>query len=78
MFLMDFYTNADIARSIIGRLTNIRIQQAQYFARMGVDIIRLGDDIVTQNGLMFSKQIYREFFKPQVKRIVTVCQGNKS
>jgi uroporphyrinogen decarboxylase len=73
-FLMDFYINPDIVKSIISHLTELRIKQVQYFTEMGVDVIRLGDDITTQRGLMFSKEMYQEFFKPQVKRIIDAAK----
>lgn len=44
------------------------------FSRVGVDVIRLGDDIVTQRDLMFSKDIYTDFFKPQVRRNVDAAK----
>lgn len=73
-FLMDFYLNPEIAKSIIRHLTDIRIVQARNFAKMGVDVIRLGDDIVTQRGLMFSKDIYKGFFKTEIKKIVRAAK----
>ena len=69
-FLSDFYLNPEIVEAIIAQLTDIRIKQAENFARIGVDIIRLGDDVVTQQGLMMSKETYRTFIKPNVRRIV--------
>lgn len=73
-FLMDFYINEDIARSIIGHLTRLRVKQAEYFAGLGVDVIRLGDDVVAQRGLMMSKETYRDYFKPWIKEIVDAAK----
>ena len=38
------------------------------------DILRLGDDIVSQQGLMFSKELYNTYFKPRIKRIVAAAK----
>ncbi len=75
-FLSDLYLNIEVVEAIIAKITDIRIKQASLFSRLGVDVIRLGDDIVTQRGLMFSKDIYTEFFKPQVRRIVDAAKRN--
>lgn len=73
-FLTDLYMNVEIVEAIIERLTRIRIRQAEHFSKLGVDIIRLGDDIVTQRGLMFSKEAYRRFFKPRIREIVDAAK----
>jgi len=69
-FLQDMYLNQPLIEAIIEQITYLRVEQAIHFTKAGVDIIRLGDDIVTQRGLLFSKEFYRKFFKPSVKKIV--------
>lgn len=73
-FLSDFYLNPELVEAIIAKLTNLRIEQAKHFAKIGVDIIRLGDDVLTQQGLMMSKETYRTFLKPGIRRIVDVVK----
>jgi len=72
--MTDFVLNTEIAHAICEKITEIRVQQARQFAKAGVDIIRLGDDIVTQQGRMFSSEMYREFLLPRVQRIVTAAK----
>lgn len=72
--MTDFALNPELAHAIFERITDIRVAQAQQFARSGVDIIRLGDDIVTQQGRMFSSEMYREFLLSRVKRIVKAAK----
>ncbi len=74
-FLTDFHLEPEIAHTICERITEIRILQARHFAHAGVDIIRLGDDVVTQRGRMMSSEIYREFIQPRVKRIVAAAKA---
>jgi len=74
-FLTDFYLEPEIAHAICERIVDIRVRQARHFAQAGVDIIRLGDDIVTQRGRMMSAEIYREFIQPGVKRIVAAAKA---
>jgi uroporphyrinogen decarboxylase len=73
-FLTDFYLEPEIAHAICRRITDRRVHQARRFARAGVDIIRLGDDIVTQQGRMMSREIYQEFIQPGVKQIVAAAK----
>jgi len=74
-FMTDFYLEPEIAHAICERITELRIKQARHFAKAGVDIIRLGDDIVTQQGRMMSSEVYREFIQPRVKRIVAAARS---
>jgi len=74
-FMTDFYLEPEIAHAICERITELRIKQARQFAEAGVDVIRLGDDIVTQQGRMMSSETYREFLQPHVKRIVAAAKA---
>ena len=74
-FMTDFYLEPEIAHAICERITEIRIKQARQFTKAGVDIIRLGDDIVTQQGRMISAEIYREFIQSRVRRIVAAAKA---
>lgn len=73
-FMLDLLLNEELAHAIVENITQIRVKQAQNFAKAGVDILRLGDDMVSQQGLMMSKETYRVFFKPRIKRIVEAAK----
>ena len=66
---MDFYVNEELIHEIFEIMTDIRVQQATNFAKAGVDIIRFGDDIVSQTGRLMDKAIYDKFFKWRMKKI---------
>ena len=74
VFLLDLILNPDIAHAICENITQIRIKQARLYAKAGVDIIRLGDDIVSQQGLMMSHETYNTFFKERIKRIIQAAK----
>ncbi len=74
-FLMDLLMNESLAHAICENITRIRIEQARQYARAGVDILRLGDDIVSQQGLMMSRETYATFFKPRIRRIVDAAKA---
>ncbi len=73
-FLMDLLMNEPLAHAICENITRIRVEQARQYARAGVDILRLGDDIVSQQGLMMSRETYATFFKPRIRRIVEAAK----
>ena len=43
------------------------IGMVREFAGYGVDIMLFGDDVGTQNGMMFSPAVWREFFKERLR-----------
>ena len=71
----DFYANPDIVGGIFKRLRPERIFQAETFARAGVDVLRIGDDIASQTGLIVGKDIYREFIKPYQREVIRAARA---
>ena len=72
--VMDFYGNEDIAHAICESLAEIRIRQAVKYAEIGVDVLRLGDDVATQHGPMMGLDLYRKFLKDRTRRIITAAK----
>lgn len=72
--LTDFYRNEDLAHAICEKLTEIRIRQARKYAEIGVDVLRLGDDVSTQHGPMFGLELYRKFLKERTRRIIAAAK----
>ena len=62
--MMDFYERPGYVAYLFEQLARQRIYQAQCFAEAGADVIRIGDDIATQKGLMVSPALYRDRIKP--------------
>jgi uroporphyrinogen decarboxylase len=72
---MDFYLHEDLIQELFEIITDIRIKQAINFAKAGVDIIRFGDDIVSQTGRMIDKNIYEGFFKWRMQKIIKAAKN---
>lgn len=72
--MTDFYLNEELIHDIFEKITEIRINQARNFAKAGVDIIRLGDDIVSQAGRLIDKDIFENFFKHRFKKIINAAK----
>jgi uroporphyrinogen decarboxylase len=62
--MVDFYERPRYVDLLFQRIAEQRRFQARRFAEAGVDILRIGDDIATQRGLMVSPALYREWIKP--------------
>lgn len=68
--LMDFIDNKPFAEALLDKVTEIRCGQARIFAQAGIDILRLGDDVGTQRGLLMSPATWREWLKPRLKKVI--------
>jgi uroporphyrinogen decarboxylase len=73
--LLDFYRNEDLAHAIFEKLTELRVRQAIKYAEIGVDVLRLGDDIATQKGPMMGLEFYRKFLKERTRRIIAAAKN---
>lgn len=61
---VDFYERPDYVEALFAILADWRCFQAHAFATAGVDVLRIGDDIATQQGLMVGLDTYRRFIRP--------------
>jgi uroporphyrinogen decarboxylase len=69
-FLVDMMLNKGMVRILLDRITEMRCRQARIFAEAGVDILRLGDDVGTERGMMISRASFCEWLKPRFKKII--------
>lgn len=75
--LVDFHAEPAIAHAICEKLTELRIEQAVRYAELGVDILRLGDDVGTQTGPMIGLRTYRTFLEERTRRIIAAAKRVK-
>ncbi|MHB0877147.1 MAG: uroporphyrinogen decarboxylase family protein [Anaerolineae bacterium] len=68
--LTDFSLDRSFAATLLDRLTEVRCFQAKRFVEAGVDVLRLGDDIGTERGLLMSPAMWREWLKPGLQRVI--------
>ena len=69
--MMDFYMNPDLASKVLDITYNYHQEVAKNMAQCGVDMIWLGDDMGSQDGLLLPPEIWREFFKPRMASIIS-------
>jgi uroporphyrinogen decarboxylase len=67
VFLLNMVARPDFARALLGRIAEYCKQlMGRFLDELGdnVDIVKIGDDLGIQSGLMISPQMYRDFLKP--------------
>lgn len=70
---LDFYERPDYVDALFARLAERRMAEVRELARAGVDAIRIGDDIATQQALMISLPMYRERLRPWHAAVVAAA-----
>jgi len=71
---IDFVENKSFANYLLDYITEMRKFMIRRFAEAGVDHISLGDDIGTQNGMLMSPEMWREWFKERMHSIISVAK----
>ena len=73
-FLEALYTDRGFIERLLDKLEDFYMQLVGTYVEMGVDIIEFGGDLGTEQSLMISPQLWRDIFKPRLKKII---QANK-
>lgn len=80
-FMLDMAINPDFAVALLDRVTTIICGLTDAYMRAGgqyFDMIELpGDDYGSNLNLMFSPQMFRDFIKPCIKRIMQTIRSHK-
>lgn len=68
--MMDMVSEPELANFVLDTVMENAIRNATNFAKAGVDGLFLGDDIGMQHSIMMSLDLYREYIKPRLKRVI--------
>jgi len=74
-FLMDMIADTELAEALLDKITNIRIGMAEKYAKAGVDIVMLGDDVSTQLDMMMNPDVWRTLIKPRLKKVIDATKN---
>jgi uroporphyrinogen decarboxylase len=74
MLLMDFVDNPEFAAALLDRIIEKRVIQAKRFVELGADVIRLGDDVASQRGMLMSVPMWRRWLKPRLARVIDAAR----
>lgn len=69
-FIRDLYRGSPLASALLDKLLRYRMEYLDRILDLGVDIVRLGDDLGTQTTLMIPPTLWRRHLKPRMKVIV--------
>ena len=66
----DMVTEDETAEFLLDKVTELSMIRALSYARAGVDVLFLGDDIGMQHTIMMSEELYCTWIKPRLKKII--------
>ncbi|OGV70828.1 MAG: hypothetical protein A3K19_26935 [Lentisphaerae bacterium RIFOXYB12_FULL_65_16] len=75
--MLDMAGEPDMAHAVFAHIADFNLERTRRFldANRGIiDAVGIGDDVAGQSGLFFSLDMWREFLKPHVQRMVDLCR----
>lgn len=76
-FVMDLATEEDYIPVLLDKISDYSTQCGLKMIDLGVDMIWTGDDMGTQKGMMISPDMWREYFKPRMKKMFNTFKQRK-
>jgi uroporphyrinogen decarboxylase len=74
---IDMALEDEKATWLLDKITELACYRARKFAEADVDILGLGDDIGMQDAPMMSNEMYQEWLKPRLKKIIAAAKEVK-
>jgi len=74
----DWAEDEEYAMTLLDTITDISCGIARQYARAGVDVLQLGDDVGIQHSLLMSAATWRRWLKPRLKRIIDAAREIRS
>jgi len=65
--LMDMMMQAEYVDPLLDRIMEVNLAIGKELIAMGADMIWAGDDFGSQNGMLISPDLWRQYFKPRIK-----------
>lgn len=72
--LMDFVDGSAFAEALLDRIVEKRKAQAARYAELGADVIRMGDDVASQRGMLMSVPMWRRWLKPRLAAVIRAAR----
>ncbi len=75
----DLYINPAFYRALMEKVENFQtlfVEKMMKAAGGRIDFFRMGDDYGSQNGLLLSPEIFKEFLSPSLKRIADIAKAH--
>lgn len=71
-----FHDEPDAMREVLHRIMDFQLGIARHYLRLGVEMVRMGDDLGTQCGLLLSPALVEEFLVPEYRRLFALYKAN--
>jgi uroporphyrinogen decarboxylase len=75
--MMDMMSGDLKAAWLLDRITGLSCVRAAAFARAGVDMLHLGDDVGMQSRMLMAPGMWREWLKPRLARVVAAARAER-
>jgi uroporphyrinogen decarboxylase len=72
--LMDFIDNPEPAEILLDRIVDLRLAQTRQLVSTGIDVLRLGDDVASQRGMIMSVTTWRRWLKPRLAKVIEAAR----
>jgi uroporphyrinogen decarboxylase len=70
-FLVDLTLEKEYVFALMDKVMHYSIEVGKELIRIGADIVWLGDDMGTQQGMLLSPQMWRRHFKERMRNVIT-------
>lgn len=67
-FMMNMAVKPKVVHELLDKITDYKVAFAEKVVEMGFKVAHHGDDLGTQMGTLFSREMFREFVLPRIKR----------
>ncbi len=67
-FMTNLALKPKVVHELLDKITDYKVEMAKKVVQMGFKVAHHGDDLGTQDTTLFSKETFREFFLPRIKR----------
>ncbi len=68
--LMDMCMQQDYVHALMDKVMQFPLNACLRYIDLGADMVWLGDDVATQQGLLMSKEMWRTFLKPRYAQMI--------
>ena len=67
-FMTNLALKPKVVHELLDKITDYKVEMAKKVVQMGFKVAHHGDDLGAQDTTLFSKETFREFFLPRIKR----------
>ena len=72
--MVDMMMQDERATALLDRITQFAVSKATAYARAGVEILSLGDDIGTQDSIMMDVGLWETWLKPRIAAVIEAAR----